>query len=164
MDHRRLHRRTRQQVGLHGPGPQHLDIVQQIASVIALSLQQNQCENVHNGRSRRIGGSKQGCLASTLRVAQQNVSDMTIYLQQQRQDSQRDTIRTRQDQENGTKQKDGIPCDKSTICGICLERNVVHGDKTKEDEFINVFVQWIEDQWTKSVAECLEVRQQLEGK
>ena len=57
------------------------DLAQEIANVVALSLQQNARSYRRNrlSTSMMING-KQGLLASTLRRAEQNMSDMTKYL------------------------------------------------------------------------------------
>ncbi|CAI5728357.1 unnamed protein product [Peronospora farinosa] len=121
-DRRRILRRPRRELGLEAlEKQQHL--AQQIASVVALSLQQNQREYVH-GRLSTDG--KQGGLALTLRLAEQNVSDMTTYIRQQ--EAKNATIVTSRDQVENVV-RDGV-----NVCGICLEGDVTNGENMKEED------------------------------
>ncbi|EEY62316.1 uncharacterized protein PITG_14259 [Phytophthora infestans T30-4] len=74
MEAVRVRRRPRRQVGLEAPAKAHL--AQQIANVVTLSLQQNGRESGSGRLSGPLAGT-QGRLASTLRLAEKNVADMT---------------------------------------------------------------------------------------
>ncbi|KAL4117166.1 hypothetical protein PRNP1_001546 [Phytophthora ramorum] len=109
-------RRPRRQLGLEAPAKEHL--AQRIADVVALSLQQH-------GRESGTGGlptGKQGLLASTLRLAEQNVADMTAYLR-------------RREAEASAAMASGfesVVCcegEEPNVCVICLDGNMVTGEE-----------------------------------
>ncbi|KAG3104626.1 hypothetical protein PI124_g8734 [Phytophthora idaei] len=108
METVRTHRRPRRQLGLEASAKEHL--AQQIANVVALSLQQNR----GNGG---LSGGKQGLLASTLRLAEKNVADMTAYLR--RREAETAPIVARREELTS--------CDEDedqNVCVICLDGNM----------------------------------------
>ncbi|KAG1685506.1 hypothetical protein DVH05_008336 [Phytophthora capsici] len=112
MEHRT--RRRPRPLGLEAPAKEHL--AQQIASVVALSLQRNRREN---GSESLPGDAKRGILASRLRLARQNVVDMRAYLQQ------REAATAAIVEE----QKQVPSCsDNRNICVICLDDNLDERD------------------------------------
>lgn len=113
----RPRRRPRRQLGLDAPAKAHL--AQRIAGVVALSLQRNGRE------TDNAAGGKQGLLASTLRLAEQNVADMTAFLR--RREAEAAAIMAIQEQ----RAKEATPCcsegEEPNVCVICLEGSVVAG-------------------------------------
>ncbi|EGZ07053.1 hypothetical protein PHYSODRAFT_251874 [Phytophthora sojae] len=120
----RPRRRPRRQLGLDAPAKAHL--AQRIAGVVALSLQRNGRE------TDNAAGGKQGLLASTLRLAEQNVADMTAFLR--RREAEAAAIMAIQEQ----RAKEATPCcsegEEPNVCVICLEGSVVAGGNARKDE------------------------------
>ncbi|CAH0487755.1 unnamed protein product [Peronospora farinosa] len=96
-DRRRILRRPRRELGLE-----------------ALEKQQHLAQQIARG------------LALTLRLAEQNVSDMTTYIRQQ--EAKNATIVTSRDQVENVV-RDGV-----NVCGICLEGDVTNGENMKEED------------------------------
>ncbi|KAK1942200.1 E3 ubiquitin-protein ligase [Phytophthora citrophthora] len=112
MEHRS--RRRSRPLGLEAPAKEQL--AQQIASAVALSLERNRREN---DTERLPGGVKRGVLASRLRLARQNVVDMTVYLQQRAATTA--AIVEEQRQVSGCG-------DEHNVCVICLDGNLLESD------------------------------------
>ncbi|KAE8887632.1 hypothetical protein PF005_g16084 [Phytophthora fragariae] len=121
-------RRPRRQLGLEAPAKDHL--AQRVASVVALSLQRTGRET-DNGTLSSVATGKQGLLASTLRVAEQNVADMRAFLRRR----EAETAAAMASQEQRIKEAAPCCCEGQgpDVCVICLDGNMA-GESTGEEE------------------------------
>ncbi|ETI54064.1 hypothetical protein F441_03056 [Phytophthora nicotianae CJ01A1] len=108
METVRTRRRPRRQLGLEAPAKGNL--AQHIASIVALSLQQNQ-------GTGGLSSGKQGRLASTLRLAEKNVADMSAYLR--RQEAEAAVILARREEVTSCYEDED-----QNVCVICLDGNM----------------------------------------
>lgn len=115
MEAVRVRRRPRRQVGLEAPAKAHL--AQQIANVVTLSLQQNGRESGSGRLSGPLAGT-QGRLASTLRLAEKNVADMTAYLRQRKAKTAAIVATSREEVTFCCEDEE------QNVCVICLEGNL----------------------------------------
>ncbi|KAL3665066.1 hypothetical protein V7S43_009700 [Phytophthora oleae] len=110
MEHRT--RRRPRPLGLEAPAKECL--AQRIASAVALSLQRNRRESGSGGLPGDVTG-KRGMLASRLRLARQNVVDMTAYLRRR----EAETAASVEEQAQ-------VSCCNAdvNVCVICLDGNL----------------------------------------
>ncbi|KAG6615103.1 E3 ubiquitin-protein ligase CIP8 [Phytophthora cinnamomi] len=122
----RTRRRPRRQLGLEAPAKQHL--AERIASVVALSLQRNGRETDYGV----LAAGKQGLLASALRLAEQNVADMTAFLRRREAEAAEVTA----SQEQRVEESASCCCEgeELNVCVICLDGNMSTGENALGDE------------------------------
>ncbi|KAG7391097.1 hypothetical protein PHYPSEUDO_005864 [Phytophthora pseudosyringae] len=120
----RTRRRPRPQLGLEAPAKEHL--AQQVAGVVALSLQRNRRESGRGGLSGAAAG-KRGLLASTLRLAEQNVADMTAFLRRQEAEAAAVVVAP-------VELPSWSEGEEHEVCVICLDGDMVPGESAREGE------------------------------